>query len=399
MSSPSVASSTQPHGGLSPFSGQIRCDARFAQTAETASLAPSQGCLAFGPLPCLFLVSRRSYRLPCELLIGEPLARNRTCYLLKSLPIVSLPGVVTEGLFIKVAEQMEGFHVHVGSPNCPLQEAPEVLNPVGVDMAPDVCLSMVNDLVGINVVKVFVGLQGVGEDFAPLGDLLADDRGESLAAAVRDYHCMDAALLAFPVAFQEANDGGLVLAARAGNLLCPLVLVHEPSRAADEGFVHFHLAGERADGIVSHCQADALEHEPSGLLSNIKGASNFIGANAVLGIGDKPDGGKPFVQPNRTVLKDSPNLDRELALGMFSLASPDAALAIVVEFSASASRTSHAVGPAELHHEVVAAVNVGKVLDGFEKALWGAHWKLLSAFLTTRVYQIWLYVSSILLPK
>jgi len=43
--------------------------------------------------------------------------------------------VETERLFVKIAEQMERFDRHVGALDGALQEIPEVLQPVGVDLS------------------------------------------------------------------------------------------------------------------------------------------------------------------------------------------------------------------------------------------------------------------------
>jgi hypothetical protein len=49
-------------------------------------------------------------------------------------------------LFVDVAEQMERFNADIGSVQRPLQQTPEVLHPVSVDIAVGVLNSMVDDL-------------------------------------------------------------------------------------------------------------------------------------------------------------------------------------------------------------------------------------------------------------
>lgn len=51
----------------------------------------------------------------------------------------------------------------------------------------------------------------------------------------------------------------------------------------------------------------------------------LIGADAALGAGDEPDGGKPLVKPDGRVLKNGADLDRKLLPGMPEPAAPYAA--------------------------------------------------------------------------
>ena len=73
-----------------------------------------------------------------------------------------------------------------------------------------------------------------------------------------------------------------------------LGLMHIPSLAADIGFVNLNLTRHPAEITVLHSQADAVEHEPSCLLGDPDGPMDFVGANAVLGIGNHPNGRQPF---------------------------------------------------------------------------------------------------------
>ena len=63
----------------------------------------------------------------------------------KSFTIGGFPFIEPESLFIQVAEEGKGFHTHVGSLNRPLQQRPEVFNPVGVDVALHVGLCVVHE--------------------------------------------------------------------------------------------------------------------------------------------------------------------------------------------------------------------------------------------------------------
>ncbi len=60
--------------------------------------------------------------------------------------------------------------------------------------------------------------------------------------------------------------------------------------------------------------ADAMAHEPSGLLSDAKSPVDLVAGNAVLGVHNQPDSRKPLVQSKRGVFKNRAHLGRELLL-------------------------------------------------------------------------------------
>ena len=59
-----------------------------------------------------------------------------------------------------------------------------------------------------------------------------------------------------------------------------------------------------------------MQHEPGGLLSHTDSAVQFVGADAVLRAGKQPERDEPLVKPERRILEDGPDLDRELASRM-----------------------------------------------------------------------------------
>lgn len=65
-----------------------------------------------------------------------------------------------------------------------------------------------------------------------------------------------------------------------------------------------------------HRVPDALEHEPSGLLSDAETAPDFIAADAVLAVGQHPHRREPFVESNGRVFKDRTHFNRELLLAI-----------------------------------------------------------------------------------
>jgi hypothetical protein len=59
--------------------------------------------------------------------VGQALANDANGGMKEPQSIIQLAGVEPEGLFVQIAEQMEGFDADVGSLDGPLQETPEVV--------------------------------------------------------------------------------------------------------------------------------------------------------------------------------------------------------------------------------------------------------------------------------
>ena len=180
------------------------------------------------------------------------------------------------------------------------------------------------------------------------------------------------------MALQQAHDRGLVHAAGTVNLRGALALVHEPRLAADEGFIDFNIAGHAAEGAGLHRKPDAVEHEPSGLLSDADGTAQLGRTDAVLVIDQHPHGGEPLVETDGAVFHDGADLDRELPLGVAGLARPQATAGDEGYFRAATGRAYHdAVRPAQRGHELKGRVGVGELGDRFDEGGWHLHGSLL----------------------
>jgi hypothetical protein len=109
-----------------------------------------------------------------------------------------------------------------------------------------------------------------------------------------------------------------------------------------------------------------MQHEPCGLLGNAQIAGNLVTADAIFAVGEQPSCGKPLVQTDGRVLKNSSNLDRELALWMMLCTLPSAPLCIeLANAIGAASRANDAIRPATRSKVFNAVVQTGEVLDGF----------------------------------
>src|SRR5690242_1015704 len=90
----------------------------------------------------VFLLPRRKYGadrsarlrqvIASERVKGEPLAEHITCSERETCEIRQFAHVEPKRLLVKVTEQMERLNAHIGAMQHPLEQAPVVLQPVGV---------------------------------------------------------------------------------------------------------------------------------------------------------------------------------------------------------------------------------------------------------------------------
>src|SRR5207245_4991843 len=131
---------------------------------------------------------------------------------------------------------------------------------------------------------------------------------------------------------------------------------HELGFPADESLVRLDRAFHLRPSASLHRQPDTMEHEPAGLLGDAKRPRQFVGADTVLAVGQHPQRGQPFVQPNGAILEDRAELHRELPPTVAAL--PDAPGLEEAGVCAFARRTGHALWPAQRGPEGQASVGV-----------------------------------------
>src|SRR5579872_1233619 len=300
--------------------------------------------------------------------IGETLPENMRQHHLKSFAVANrvlfaAAIVVAERLFVEIPEQMERLDTYVGSLQSAFQEAPEVFESIGVDVAANVPLGVVYHFM-LELIRHFeIRHEVVRVDGAAGFDVLLNLTVQCLAVAIRNDSGAD-----FSIAFEQSDNGNLPANASRVQFPTPRCPnVHEASLSADEGFVHFHFAAGTAEfhkRAPLHGEPDAVKHEPCRLLSDADGACNLVGTDAVLAVGDHPHSYEPFVERDRRVLKDRSDLHRKLPMMMDALALPFPLIREEARIGAPASRALDAVPPAESDHPVEAVVGVGEVDDG-----------------------------------
>ena len=113
--------------------------------------------------------SRRSWGHVCpdQFGVGEALTDDAGDRVNEPGNILGLTVIEAEHLLIEVPKQMKWFDRNVGALNATLQQAPEVLQPVGMDGPLGVALGMVNDLMDELLIQLLVGVEIVSENLRP----------------------------------------------------------------------------------------------------------------------------------------------------------------------------------------------------------------------------------------
>ena len=309
------------------------------------------------------------FRLASKLLVGNPTSNDLFHDSAESLSIRQGAEVIPEGLFVQVPEQMKRLNADVGPVQTALQETPEVLHRVRMDVSVNVLYGVVNDGVLVFVLQPFIRFQFVTEDSGPGFNALPDDSLQFLLGTAPDVAGY------YPAAALYHAEGNLfILAARPGDLFGPLVFVHIAGLPADEGFVYFDFSTKFVEGPILHGKTDAVKHEPCRLLGDTQTAMDFITANPVFAVDDKPCGREPLFERKRGVLKDGPSFEREAGHRMLGVALPNPRLCQPRNVIGAAMRAPHdAVRPAQLHHELTAMLKISEVQNRIPEGCFAVH--------------------------
>ena len=263
---------------------------------------------------------------------------------------------------------MKRFDANVGAIDPTLQEGPEVFESIGVDFSIDVFFCMVNHFVSVLLGQAIIGMQRIGIERTLSGNVIPHFLLKWTFAAARNNDCAD-----LSATFKHSEHWSLILAARSGNSAFALIEMHIPRFPTDESLVHFYFTAQLAKRFVLQGKTDAVHHEPSRFLSDAKCATYFVGTDSVFAVGEHPSSSEPLIEADRRILKDSPDLDGELALRMMGRALPSAAVPVVTHALRSAGRTRNTLRPAPLREVFNAVIWIREVDDCFLKALWFAH--------------------------
>src|ERR1700722_13640345 len=261
---------------------------------------------------------------------------------------------------------MKRFHANVGARNTALEKAPEVLNPISMNLAIYVLLRMVDDFMCVLILQRFVGIVFVAVKKRVKSDVFVNVFSQGRGLTIGD----DLGAYMSSAFNHSKHDGlGTDSAPRTCEAARLNVLVHVPSFPADEGLVHFDFAPELGTKeVILQSEPDAMKHEPCSLLGNFQIASNLVATDAVLAVGQHPSCCHPLIKADGRIFIDSTDLNGELPLRMVSAALPHAAFRVELNLVRSARRADNALGPAAYRKVVNAVVQVGKVKERFLEA-------------------------------
>src|ERR1035437_1193333 len=231
--------------------------------------------------------------------VGHPASDNLFHDCGESFRVRKVPSVVAESLFIDIAEQVERLNADVRAMQTALQETPEILHGVGVDVPIHVFDGVVDDGVLIIAFKTIIGFQFIAKDGSARFDSFADQGLKVFLLSSIDVLRYD---LAATLHHPEHNF--FALRSAAGDFLGTLRLVHIPGLAADEGFVYFNFATQLIEAGSLHGKPNPVHHEPCGFLGDLQPAMDLEGTDAVLATDNQPSCAEPLLKRNRGVLKD-----------------------------------------------------------------------------------------------
>jgi len=247
---------------------QIESVAPVVETAETEFHLPASpavgGLSAFLCLPFLRLRRNR----PRELFVCEPFTGDAIHHPMESAGIIGFAGIVAVGFLVEIPEEVKRLNADVGSFDGPLQEAPEILNAVGVNPATNVFMGMVDHFMEITGIEASIGAVSVGVDGGAGHHVPPYLWRKGATTGVWNNLGLHRAMTIGAVPFKQSHDGSFADGPASLDYLFPFGLVHVTGFAADESFVSLNLTGHPTEVAVLHRQADSMEHEPSGLLGD-----------------------------------------------------------------------------------------------------------------------------------
>jgi hypothetical protein len=370
-SAPSIRRRCEADSFSSAFNAcppRTRLQKEITRESESSRTQTKSQPLGLGPrLPRHDLVDR--FRFVCfagEFRIGEPLACDLANSDVKALGIGHLAIVKPERLFVQIPKQVERFDADVRALKLSLDERPKVLHAVRVDVAVRVLDRVIDNLVFEVLVQAVVRQQFIGKNRGSRFHVFVDLALKFGLAPILYVHYAD-----ISASLQHAEHNLFILAASAADNASALRLMHVARFAADEGFVNLYFAIKLAAPLALLCESDAVEHKPSGFLSDIKSAGNFARANTIFAIEDQPHCGQPLIQAERRLFKNGADLNRELPLRMPRAALPAELILEKADFLGAASRAHNAVFPlSPTSDEIVQAVLlIGEMQDCFLQAL------------------------------
>lgn len=328
--------------------------------------------------------------------VRQTLAVRKFCNEGKARPVLLLTFVEAEYLLFDVSLQMPRTWRDVRSLDGALEHRPKAFNGIRVNVPANVLDRVIDNVVNVVLTQTRIRSERVGIDRRAGPNVLANLSLQRGALNARNNPSADLTLALHDPHNDRLTEGW------AASALFGLALGVAPRQRRTlrpkKRFVGLDRTRERfIRRMIAHGFANTVKHKPRRLLRNLQCASQFIRRYSVTIARNQPDRGKPLVQTDRRVLKDRPDLGRELLLALAAV--PTTVLRKVRDLRVSAAHPGarHAVWPANLDKEVMGNLRVSELLNRLQHRLWNGllvhipsipEWITLVKYIMSRIVDI-----------
>jgi hypothetical protein len=306
-----------------------------------------------------------------QLLIGQSLACNTSQNRREAFRVIPVAVIEPECLLIQIARKVVNFTTYIRPAKSALEKTPVVFYAVGMDIPAYIFCRVVYALVDVNLFHALIGFQRIREKVGIGFNVPSNLRLKGFLLGVLYNLRLCFAGFVSRCALQQSKNNCLANSPASLQAHClAFPFVHVFSLAADIGFIGFHIAGEFFKRALLHGVSNPMKDKPSGFLSHTKRAPDLVRTNPVLGIGNHPNGAKPFIQTERAILEDGSRLDGELLFTFLVFALPQVASFHVVQILTSALRAGDALRPTKVNDEINSLLLIGEIYDCLLQCFW-----------------------------
>ncbi len=274
-----------------------------------------------------------------------------------------LPVVVPEGELVEVQREVVLRHFMEGAHDAALDERPEAIQIIGMDVTVDVFADGVaHDLVRETCFQHAIAWVFIcGDQIHLLRDCLVNKPRQGELVGILDYLRDDISLAG------DCTDHGEF--PRRSTASCSLLMAtsNPPSMSVlglptDVGFVHFDYARQLLELPVLHSGADTVTHVPRRPIgTRADGTLNLHGAHPLLALAHEIDHLEPGAERVVSVLEDGPHQWREaVALLATLLALPVPWTGEFMNFRVPTAWAGDTLRPAQLNQVALAGVLGGE---------------------------------------
>src|SRR5271166_5902865 len=273
---------------------------------------------------------------------------------------------------------MEWLDRYVSPAQVALEQAPEILQSVRVDLPVHVSLGMVDKLMHKTIVQQVVSNGVVGIDLRAVPHVLQDFVLQSLTLHVGNDLAANLPQIAVKdtlhSSLAEVQISELILAANVPQFQFA-ALVHVDSLSTNKGFVSFNCSARTTEfehRFVFHGFTNPVQHEPCRLLTDAESLPQLVAADSVLAVADHPKRSHPLVKADGRIFHHRVDLDRELLFALIT--KPDAPSLDKRVLGLAATWTGDiATGPAQPYRILESTVRIREVNNRFLECFWVFH--------------------------